>query len=117
MACRVVRASKTGLLGRGLQSPLDGAGTFEVMTVLGVDEALAGAIGDHGPDAVIIASGALSVADAQVVLNTALIRRTMSVLSVSVDTRQPPIWHSADMVAGGRETGVDALRRLLTVSA
>lgn len=113
MACRVVIAYKTGLLGRGLQSLLEGARGFEVVAVVGTDEGLADTIRDRAPDAIIVESGALSSENAQAVLNATLARPTMSLLSVGLDKTRPTVLRPVDVVAEGSETLVDALRRHL----
>ena len=117
MACRIVLVYKTGLLGHGLQSLLENAGNFKVVAVLGADEGLARAISDHTPDAIIVEGGVLSSDNAQAVLNAALAHPSMSLLSVSLDQAQPTLWRTVSVVAEGRETVVDALRRHLAVPA
>ncbi len=115
MACRVVIAYKTGLLGRGLQSLLEHAGAFEVAAVFGADEGLAGIIRYSTPDAIIVENGALSSENAQAVLTTALAHPNMSVVSVSLDEAKPTLFRGLSVVAEGNETVADALRRHLTV--
>ena len=117
MACRVVIAYKTALLGRGLQSLLEHAGAFEVVAVFGADESLAATIRDKVPHVIIAENGALSPENAQTVFNTALEHPSTSVLSVSLDVAQPILWRALGLVAEGNETLVDALRRHLKVTA
>ena len=116
MACRVVIAYKTGLLGHGLQSLLEHAGAFEVVAAVAEGEDLARTIREHPPDAIIIESGVLSSENAQAVLTTALAHPNMSVLSISLDTAQPTLSRTVRVVAEGRETVVDALRRHLSAN-
>ncbi len=113
MACRVVIAYKTGLLGRGLQSLLESARAFEVIGVLGTDEGLADTIRDRVPDAIIVENGALSSQNAQAVLSATLARPNLSLLSVGLDKAKPTMLRTVDIVAEGGETLVDALRRHL----
>lgn len=115
MACRVVIAYKTGLLGRGLQSLLGHAGPLEVIAVLGEEKTLAGAIRDHVPQAIIVERGALSPENAQAVFDAALDHPNMKVLSVSLDATQPTLWRALSLVAEESETVVDMLRRHLSV--
>ncbi len=117
MACRVVIAYKTGLLGRGLQSLLEHAGAFEAVAVFGADEGLAATIRDNAPHVIIVESGALSPENAQAVLDTALGHPNMNVVSVSLDVAHSTLWRTLGVVAEGSETLVDALRRHLTVLA
>ena len=115
MACRVVIACSSGLLGRGLQSLLEHAGAFEVVALFGADEGLPGVIRDNTPDAIIVESGALSPENAQAVLNTALAHPNMSVLNVSLDGAKPTLFRGISVVAEGDETVADTLRRHLTI--
>jgi DNA-binding NarL/FixJ family response regulator len=114
MACRVVIACKTGLLGCGLQNLLQQAGGFEVVGLLGADEDLASVIRTQSPDAIIFESGALTPENSKAVLDAACVRPTLSVLNVSLDATQPTLWRGLSVVAEGNETVVDALRRHLT---
>jgi len=116
MTCRVVIAYKTGLLGRGLQSLLEQAGTFEVFGVFATDGDLGGAIRSHAPHMIIVELGALNPENAQAVLNAALEHPSTTVLSVSLDVVQPTLWRGLSVVADGSETLVEALRRHMTVS-
>lgn len=115
--CRVVIAHKTGLLGHGLQSLLEHAGSFEVVTVFGATGDLAEVIKNHTPHVIIVEKGALNPVNAQAVLEAALARPTMSVVSVSLDVANPTLWRALGVVAEEGESVVDALRRHLSVSA
>ena len=113
MACRVVIAYKTGLLGRGLQSLLQQAGGFEDVGLLGADEDLARVIRTQSPDAIIFESEALTPENSKAVLDAACAHPTLSVLSVSLDTARPTLWRGLTVVAEGYETVADTLRRHL----